>query len=59
MRKRLLKANRHVDEHAAMILLERSTKYENEELIFSRDYGVVKYVIYLRLLITGSQFKLS
>ena len=31
MRKRLLKANRHVDEHAAMILLERSTKYENED----------------------------
>ena len=41
---RLMKANRHVDELSAKILLERSLVFENETLEFSRDPGIPKYV---------------
>lgn len=41
--RRLLNANRHVDELSGKILLERSLKYENDRLEFSRDVGVPKY----------------
>jgi len=40
---RILKANRHIDEMSGKILLERSLKYENGCLEFSRDIGVPKY----------------
>ena len=41
---RLLKANKHLDELSAKIMLERSLKFEDGKLEFSRDIGVPKFM---------------
>jgi hypothetical protein len=41
---RILKANRHIDEHAAKVLLERSLVFENGALDFGRDINIPKFV---------------